>query len=94
MKDNTLENIEELLDIFEQNIKTIMNGLQDFVASDDARDEKLAEKKQGDPDVLLKLLQDLEPYVKKNRPEPCNNVMAEIRKFAWPDELYERYFPP
>ena len=87
IEDNTLEDIEELLDIFEQNIKTIMNGLQDFVASDDARDEKSAEKKQGDPDVLLKLLQDLEPYVKKNKPEPCNNVMAEIRKFAWPNEL-------
>jgi CheY-like chemotaxis protein len=87
IKKNTLENIETLLAIFEWNIQTIMTGLQDLVASEDARDEKTVKKKQGDPDVLLRLLQDLEPYVKKNRPEPSDNVMAEIRKFAWPAEL-------
>ncbi|MDA3971149.1 MAG: response regulator, partial [Desulfobulbaceae bacterium] len=56
IKDNTLDNIEELLDVFAQNLKTIMNGLQEFVEADDARDENTATKKQGDPDVLLKLL--------------------------------------
>lgn len=24
---------------------------------------------------------------RENRPAPCNNVMAEIRKFSWPAEL-------
>jgi polar amino acid transport system substrate-binding protein len=85
--ENALENIAELLEIFDQKIKTIMHGLQEMVASDEAGNARAAAKKQGDPNVLLKLLHDLAPYVKRNRPVPCNNLMTEIRKFTWPAEL-------
>ncbi|MEK6202032.1 MAG: response regulator, partial [Desulfobulbaceae bacterium] len=86
IKNNNLENIDELLDTFAQNIKTIMNGLQDFVAAEEAEAEKTDEKETGDPSALLKLLQELEPHVMKNKPKPCKEVMAEIDGFDWSDE--------
>jgi len=86
IKNNNLGNIDELLDTFEQNIKTIMNGLQDFVAAEEAEAEKTDEKETGDPSALLKLLQELEPHVMKKKPKPCKEVMAEIDGFDWSDE--------
>ena len=86
IKNNNLENIDELLDTFEQKIKTIMNGLQDFVAADEAEAEKTDEKETGDPSALLNLLQELEPHVMKNKPEPCKEILAKIDGFDWPHE--------
>ncbi|MFH1935616.1 MAG: response regulator [Pseudomonadota bacterium] len=86
IKNNNLGNIDELLDNFEQNIKTIINGLQDFIAAEEAEAEKTDEKETGDPSALLKLLQELEPHVMKKKPKPCKEVMAEIDGFDWSDE--------
>jgi polar amino acid transport system substrate-binding protein len=81
----TLGNIDELLEIFEQNIQSIMNGLKDFVAAEEAGGER-GEKETGDLAKLAELLQELEPHIKKKKPKPCKEVMAKIKSYEWPDD--------
>ena len=86
IKNNNLENIASLLDIFEQNIQSIMNGLKDFVIAEEAVNENTGEKETGDPAKLAELLQELEPHVQKKKPKPSKEIIAEINMYNWPDE--------
>jgi polar amino acid transport system substrate-binding protein len=86
IKNHNLENIDALLAILEEKSTTIINGLREFVAAEEAKEEKSAAKEPGDPDLLLKLLQDLGPYLRENKPEPSKEIMAEIAGFDWPDQ--------
>ena len=89
IKDGNLENIDELLDTFEQNIKSIMNGLKDFVAAEKSGGDVKGEKEPGDPVKLKELLDKLQPFVQKKNPKPCKEIMAEINEFAWSDFVVE-----
>jgi signal transduction histidine kinase/DNA-binding response OmpR family regulator/HPt (histidine-containing phosphotransfer) domain-containing protein len=83
-----MENIDNLLDDFDQNIKTIMDGLKDFVTAVEATGNKKLEKKEtGDISVLLTLLQELSPHVKRKKPKPCKEIMAQMNKLKWPDDI-------
>jgi PAS domain S-box-containing protein len=85
IKNSTLENIDELLETFEQNIQSIMNGLKDFVASEESGGERV-EKETGDLAKLAALLQELEPHMQKKKPKPCKETMAKINSYEWPDD--------
>jgi PAS domain S-box-containing protein len=89
IKNNNLDNIDELLDTFEQNIKSIMNGLKDFVTAEESGGDVKGEKVPGDPVKLAELLDKLQPFVQKKKPKPCKEIMAEINEFAWPDFVVE-----
>ncbi len=85
IKDGNLENIDELLDTFEQNIKSIMNDLKDFVTAVEAEGENKGKKEIGDPAKLQELLEKLQPFLQKKNPKPSKEIMAEINGFSWPD---------
>ena len=38
-------------------------------------------------DDVAALLDNLTPLVKKRKPKPCKQVMAEISNFTWPDKF-------
>ncbi len=85
IKKGTLENIEELLETYEQNIQSIMNGLKDFVAAEESVGQR-GEKETGDRAKLAELLQELEPHMQKKKPKPCKETMAKITSYEWPDD--------
>jgi two-component system sensor histidine kinase/response regulator len=85
IKNNNHENIDELLDTFEQQIQSIMNGLKKFVKVEEAREEK-GEKEIGDPSALLSQLQKLTPHIQQTKPKPCKDIVSEINSFTWPAE--------
>jgi len=88
IKDGNLKNIDELLYTFEQNIKSIMNGLRDFVAVEEAGEE-IGEKEIGDPEKLRELVDNLQHHVQKKKPKLCKEIMMEINKFSWPNHSLE-----
>jgi two-component system sensor histidine kinase/response regulator len=81
----TLENIDGLLETFEKNLQSIMNGLKDFVSAEEAGGER-GEKETGDPAKLAELLGELEPHIKKKKPKPCKEAVAKITSYEWPDD--------
>jgi len=85
IKNNNLENIEELLETFEGKTQSIIAGLEDFVAAVEDGGEKKADRQIGDPVKLQELLTELGGYVAKKKPKPCKEIMAEIQKYSWPD---------
>jgi two-component system sensor histidine kinase/response regulator len=89
IKNGTLEKIDSLLDTFQQNIKSIMNGLKDFVAAEESGGDVKGEKEPGDPVKLKELLDKMQPFVQKKKPKPCKEIMAEINEFAWSDFVVE-----
>ncbi|MBW1850869.1 MAG: DUF3365 domain-containing protein [Deltaproteobacteria bacterium] len=42
--------------------------------------------KMGSPELLLELLSTIDPFIQKRKPKPCKEIMAEISRYAWPDE--------
>ena len=42
--------------------------------------------KMGSLEFLLELLSTIDPLIQKRKPKPCKEIMAEISKYAWPDE--------
>jgi two-component system sensor histidine kinase/response regulator len=80
-----LENIDELLETFEQNLQSVINGLKEFVAAEEAGGEK-GEKEPGDGAKLAELLQELELPIQKKKPKPCKEAMAKIQGYEWPDD--------
>jgi signal transduction histidine kinase len=42
--------------------------------------------KMGSPEFLLELLSTIDPLIQKRKPKPCKEIMAEISRYAWPDE--------
>jgi polar amino acid transport system substrate-binding protein len=89
IKHGNLDNIEELLDTFEQKTQSIIAGLKDFVAAVEASGKKKGEKETGDPAKLKELLTKLQPFIEKKKPKPSKEVMAEINKFSFPDYAME-----
>jgi len=78
------ENTDQFLDVFDRNIKVIMNSLKDFITTDEVMGTDQSPKKENaNIAVLLKLLQELEPHLKKKTPRPCKKIMAKIDSYAW-----------
>ena len=42
--------------------------------------------KMGSPEFLLELLSTIDPLIQKRKPKQCKEIMAEISRYAWPDE--------
>lgn len=45
-----------------------------------------ADGKLGSLDFLFEQLSTIDPLIQKRKPKPCKEIMAEISKYAWPDE--------
>jgi two-component system sensor histidine kinase/response regulator len=88
IKDGNLKNIDELLDTFEQNIQSIMDGLRDFVDVEEADEEKVG-KEIGDLGKLRELLDKLQLHVHRKQPKLCKEIMTDINEFSWPDHSLE-----
>ncbi len=84
IKNGHIEELDSWLDTVDHYLKTIMENLKDFVIAADAMDtEESAKKEVGDVSALLKMLQALEPHLKKNEPNQCNDIMAQINNYTW-----------
>jgi two-component system, sensor histidine kinase and response regulator len=80
-----IDNIDSLLGSFDNHIKIVMDGLNEFVAAVEAFEAKGETKNQtGDIMVLLQLIEELAPFVNKKRPKPCKKIMEKINNYAWP----------
>lgn len=44
-----------------------------------------AEKKMGNPELLLELLSKMGPFIQKRKPKQSKEIMAEISEYRWPD---------
>ena len=65
-----------------------MNGLKGFVNAEEDRGEKKREDKEtGDLETLGELLEKLQSFIGKRRPKPCMEMLSEIDRYAWPEEL-------
>lgn len=84
IRNNSLENIDELLATFDKAIKAIINGLKDIIVVEDG--EKKEEGKAGDLSALRKMLDDLIPYLREKKPKPCKEIMEKINGYDWPSE--------
>ncbi len=82
------DTITERLDLFEHTIRSVMNGLKGFVNAEEDRGEKKREDKEtGDVETLGELLEKLQSFIGKRRPKPCMEMLSEIDRYAWPEEL-------
>ncbi len=87
LKKNDLENIDNLLDIFDHQINSIIEGLKDFIAREDMNEEINEKKGNGDPEKLKELLEKLHGFIEKAKPKPSKEIMTEIKQYSWPKEL-------
>jgi HPt (histidine-containing phosphotransfer) domain-containing protein len=88
IRNNKLDNIKQLLDIYENSTQSLMNGLKDFVITEEASvetGEQDKEQEQGSATKLNELLDKLQPFVLHKKPKLCKEIMAEINEFSWPD---------
>lgn len=50
------------------------------------RESNKIDDKVGSLELLLELLSTIDPFIQKRKPKPCKEIMAEISRYAWPDE--------
>jgi PAS domain S-box-containing protein len=85
-KNNDLKNIDSLLDTFQEELQIVYEGIAgSSIMEESAVDESA--RQDGDPAKLAQLLEKLAPAIKKKKPKPSKEIMAEIAGFSWPDEL-------
>ncbi len=87
IKHDKTEGIEGLLTAFSDQLKLVMDALKDIVAVEDKVEKEIVVSQTEDPQKLLALLEKLEPHLKKRKPKPCKEIMAEIKDYSWPGEF-------
>jgi len=87
IKHERTEGIENLLTGFADQLKSVMDSLKDIVEVEDKTEKEIVASKTEDPKKLLALLEKLEPHLKKRKPKPCKELIAEIKDYNWPAEF-------
>ena len=87
IKHQKTDEFEALLAGFADALNLVLNSLKNVVEVEDKIEKETIESESGDPKMLLELLMKLEPHLKKRKPKPCKEVLAEINKINWPDEF-------
>ncbi|NOX35472.1 MAG: PAS domain S-box protein [Deltaproteobacteria bacterium] len=78
------KNTDQFLEAFDHNIKAIMSSLKEFITTEEPTGKGIPLKMEnGNITVLLKLLQELEPHLKRKTPKPCKKIMEKINTYAW-----------
>lgn len=84
---SSTDNIDVLLQTYEHQIQSVMNGLKDFVASEEAREETKSVNVAGDLSNLNDFLKKLLPLIKKRKPKLCKEILEQIKACSWPENL-------
>lgn len=84
---SSTDNIDVLLQTYEHQIQSVMNGLKDFVASEEAREETKSVNVAGDLSNLNDFLKKLLPLIKKRKPKLCKEILEQIKAYSWPENL-------
>jgi CheY-like chemotaxis protein len=79
------DNIDELLNMFERHIQSIMCGLKNFVDAEEDRGEVTGEKEKGDPVKLRELLEKLQVFIDGSKPKQCKEILTEMSRYSWPE---------
>lgn len=87
IKHQKTDGIDDLLVDFADALNMVITSLKNVVEVEAKTEKEKVESKTGDPQELFELLQELEPHLKKRKPKPCKEVMAEIKGINWPAEF-------
>lgn len=88
IKDSKINGIEEVLDVMAHQTDSIMENLKDFIVQTrTSKEAKTENKKQGNQDILLDLLNELKPHIQKQKPKFAKEIMAKISSYDW-EQIY------
>jgi signal transduction histidine kinase/DNA-binding response OmpR family regulator/HPt (histidine-containing phosphotransfer) domain-containing protein len=91
IKDDKTDDAQALIAPFEVQLKRILDALKAVAESETRGEMKPDQRKEANPAKLLDSIGQLEPLIKKKKPKPCKEAMAEIAGYAWPEELSEDF---
>ncbi len=81
MKNSKFGDLNELLDKLEQELNEVTGSLKDFVTAE--KIEISEEKETGNLTVLVDLLKEISPHVKKRKPKPTKKILSQIIYYTW-----------
>jgi two-component system, sensor histidine kinase and response regulator len=74
------------LEEFRKRLENVIDILKPALEKIGVEDKNVAERTQGNAAKLGDLLQELLPFVKKQKPKPCKDKIGELARYTWPDE--------
>jgi two-component system, sensor histidine kinase and response regulator len=81
-----LDEAERLIDPFDGVLKIVMNSIKKYSERTDGSEEKTAKLETGRPEILLELLLELAPYIKKRNPKQLKEIIEKMVGFTWSEE--------
>ena len=84
IRNNKLDKINELIEVFERKMTVILRSLKDFINS--AGSEEVENKRIGELDFIIQKLKELAPNIDMKKPKPSKEIMGQINSYSWPNE--------
>lgn len=88
-RDGDLDEAKKVVSFFTEELSRVLTALREVQDDVPEEEEQGAPIKQGTPAEHLLLLDALEPVLKEGVPMKCGNIMQEINKLSWPENLSE-----
>jgi len=87
IKNNQLDTINEMIQTLKEKLTIPITELNTLVNVLKNEDSTKVEKPEGTVDQLKTFLAELEPILKKRKPKPCKELIAQIQEFSWSDDF-------